>query len=198
MENLNYYLVLERLPGDKILIDINKLDICNRYVSNKIADIDFFTLNFTLEEIKESIIRSNMAKDEYRNGTIKIISDARHNLKPVTKDVHNTIMEFQNNEEEIDINFKNKLLGEYKNIVNKAFNDQGFKENMVNRFNSAINEYNNSLKDNDVKSNKEGIFKIIEELPYQYSRRLYIKMDDELNKKKIDKKRKLEKLNDVI
>ena len=77
-EKINYYLVLEKRLGDYNIIDINRLDITNKEISNDIVDIDFFTCKFTNEEIMASIIRSNMARPEYLDGRLRIISDARH------------------------------------------------------------------------------------------------------------------------
>ncbi len=196
MKEINYYLVLEKRPGDNIIIDINKLDITHYYVSNSISEIDTFTSMFTLDELKDSIIRSNMAKEEYRDSTIKIVSDAKHNLKPVTKDVLESIREFQNDNNEIDINMKNKMLGEYKKIVNKIHSDNDFSFRLIALFNNAINRYNDEVKEKSY-INKKIIFNAIEELPYSYSRRIYIKIADELNKRKLDNTRKLEKANDI-
>ena len=81
MENIKYYLVLEKRLGDYSLIDINKLDICDYNVNYDIASIDTFTSKFTDEEIKASIIRSNMVESGYLEGKLKIISDVKHNLR---------------------------------------------------------------------------------------------------------------------
>ena len=87
MEEVKYFLVLEKRLGDYNLIDINRLDICKNIVTNDIASIDVFTCMYTEEEIKASIMRSNIASNDYLNGTLKVISDAKHNLKVLTKDL---------------------------------------------------------------------------------------------------------------
>ena len=160
----------------------------------------------------ESIIRSNMARSEYLDGRLRIISDARHkhNLTVLTKEIHQDVMNFQTNEEEMNQNFKNKLFGAYKKIVESSFNDPDFIKGMLERFKNALKS-----------GTKREIFKLIGELPYQKSRNIYISIykvlnRDDLNnenKKPIDKnpinentyrasynsqnKRILEKLNDV-
>ena len=188
MEKINYFLVLEKRLGDYNLIDINKLDICNSFVSNDIASLDNFTSRFTEEEIKASIERSNMAHDSYINGNLKIISDAKHkhNLRVLTKDMFENVMEFENSDELLDQNYKNRLFGIYKKVVENTFEDAGFIKGMLERFKMA-------LKNN----NKEEIFNIIEELPYAKSRIIYFSIYDENMRRKEELLRKLEKLDDV-
>lgn len=186
MEKINYFLVLERRLGDYNIIDINKLDICDTVVTNEIASIDFFTSRFSESVIKSSIERSNMTRDSYLEGTLKVISDAKHNLKALTSEVFNDIVQFQNNDDSIEGNFKNKLFGAYKKVVENTFEDKGFIKGMLDRFNMA-------LKSN----NKQEVFRIIEELPYAKSRLIYFVIYDEVNRRKQDMLRKLEKLDDV-
>ena len=211
-EKINYYLVLEKRLGDYNIIDINRLDITSKEISNNILDIDFFTCKFTSEEIMASIIRSNMARPEYLDGRLRIISDARHkhNLTVLTKEIHQNIMDFQTDEDEMNQNFKNKLFGAYKKIVESSFNDPDFIKGMLERFKTALRN-----------GTKREMFKLIAELPYQKSRNIYISIykvlnRDELineNRKPTEKnsinenayratynnqnKRILEKLNDV-
>ena len=211
-EKINYYLVLEKRLGDYNIIDINRLDIVTKEISNDILSIDFFTCEFTKEEIMESIIRSNMARPEYLDGRLRIISDARHkhNLTVLTKDVHQDIMNFQTDDEEINQDFKNKLFGAYKKIVESSFTDPDFIKRMLERFKVALKT-----------GTKKDIFKLIGELPYQKSRNIYISIYKMLNKENhfekneektdnkiindnaykasynIQNKRILEKLNDV-
>jgi len=186
MEIIKYFLVLEKRLGDYNVIDINKLDICNSYVSNDIAAIDFFTSMYTIEEIKSSIMRSNITHSDYINGSLKIISDKKHNLKVLTKDMFMIIREFQNSNEELDRDFKNKLFGIYKKVIESTFEDKSFIQGMLDRFKL-------SLKD----GNKNEIFSILEELPYAKSRVIYFNIYDEVIKRKEEKLRKLEKLDDA-
>lgn len=186
MEKIGYYLVLEKRLGDYNLIDINKLDICNAVIVNDIAAIDSFTCKFTESELKASIERSNMVQPEYLDGQLKIISDVKHNLRVLTIDVFNGIIEFQNNNEIIDQNYKNKLFGSYKKVVESSFKDTGFIQKMLARFKDALRN-----------NNKNEIFSIIEELPYHKSRVIYLMIYDEEIKRKEERLRKLEKLNDA-
>ena len=211
-EKINYYLVLEKRLGDYNIIDINRLDIADHEIPSDILSIDFFTCEFTEEEIRESIIRSNMARPEYLDGRLRIISDARHkhNLTVLTKEIYHDIMNFQTNDEEINQDFKNKLFGAYKKIVESSFTDPDFIKRMLERFKVALKT-----------GTKKDIFKLIGELPYQKSRNIYISIYKMLNKENhfekneektdnkiindnaykasynIQNKRILEKLNDV-
>ena len=189
MEKIEYYLVLEKRPGDYNLVDINKLDICNFYVANTISAIDNFTLNFSEDEIKESIKRSNMVQLDYLEGQLKIVSDAKHNLKIITKDIFAKVLEFQN-DKEFNRDLKNKIFGSYKKVIEKVFSDSNFINGLLTRF-------KNILKTND----KIEMFKIIEELPYDKSREIYIRLADDLIKieKSKDEQnlRILEKINDA-
>ena len=81
MEEVKYFLVLEKRLGDYNIIDINKLDICKRYVSNDISSIDSFTSMYNEHELRESIIRCNIVNKDYIYGNFKIISDVKHNLR---------------------------------------------------------------------------------------------------------------------
>ena len=185
-EKINYYLVLEKRLGDYNIIDINRLDIVTKEIPSDILSIDFFTCEFTEKEIRDSIVRSNMARPEYLDGRLRIISDARHkhNLTVLTKEIHQDIMDFQTNGEEINQDFKNKLFGAYKKITENSFNDPDFIKGMLDRFKST-------LKD----GTKKEIFKLIGELPYQKSRNIYISIYKMLNK---DKNIKEEKEENII
>lgn len=188
-EKINYYLVLEKRLGDYNIIDINRLDIVTKEIPSDILSIDFFTCQFTEEEIMESIVRSNMARPEYLDGRLRIISDARHkhNLTVLTKEIHQDIMDFQTNEEEINQDFKNKLFGAYKKIVESSFNDPDFIKGMLERFKNALKS-----------GTKKEMFKLIGELPYQKSRNIYISIYKMLNKDKILNENKEELDNKFI
>jgi len=186
MEKINYFLVLEKRLGDYNLIDINKLDICNGIVMNDIASIDTFTCKFTESEIRASIERSNMTQTDYLDGNLKIISDVKHNLRVLSKDIFANIVDFQKSGELLDQNYKNKLYGLYKKIVESTFGDKGFIQGMLDRFKLALKG-----------SHKTEIFSIIEELPYAKSRLIYFTIFDENIRRKDEMLRKLEKLNDV-
>lgn len=167
----NYYLVLEKRLGDYNIIDINKLDICDRYYLNNIALLDTFTINNSITDIKESIKRSNLVSSDYLNGNLVIVSDKKHHLNIMTKEIYDVVKEFQRSNEIINKDLKNKLYGAYKKIIDKNFNDIDFKKKMLNRF-------NDSLKN----SNKIEIFKYLEELPYENIRDFYMTIYKELTK----------------
>ena len=109
-----------------------------------------------------------MARPEYLDGRLRIISDARHkhNLTVLTKEIHQNIMDFQTDENEMNQNFKNKLFGAYKKIVESSFNDPAFIKTML-------------------ESAKKDIFKLFGELPYQKSRNIYISIYKFLNKEEL-------------
>lgn len=185
MEEVKYFLVLEKRLGDYNLVDINKLDICMNMVTNDIASIDNFTCRFTEEEIKNAIMRSNIVNDEYLNGSLKIISDARHHLEVLTKDKFMLIREFQLNDVDIDRDFKNKMFGMYKKVVECTFEDRSFIQGMLDRF-----------KDSLKNDSKQEIFIILEELPYNKSRMIYLNIFEILRRKKEENLRKLEKIDE--
>lgn len=174
MNNINYFLVLEKRIGDYNLIDINKLDICENPVYNNIASLDAFSIKFSDEEIKASIARSNMASN-YLDGTLKIISDAKnpHNLKVITKDVYDTIINFQNSEEKMNQQIKNVIFGTYKKIIESSFSDPDFIHGLLERLKL-------DLKGND----KRGTFSLIEEMPYEKIRNIYLAIYREEKKQK--------------
>lgn len=184
MDNFNYYLVLEKRPGDYELVDINKLDINNQFVLNDIAAIDTFTMKFTELELRDAISRSNMVNQDYLYGKLRIISDVKHNLSVITKEVYERVINFNNDTLEIDRDFKNKLFGIYKKIIEKSFNDSDFIKGMLDRFKKCLKE-----------ENKKEFMKIIEELPYAKSRIIYIAISMEEERKKDLNLKKLEKLN---
>ena len=173
MENemIKYYLVIEKRIGDFNIIDINKLDICDRYYLNDISEIDLFTSRFNEEEIIASIKRGNLVKEDYLDGSLKVISDKHHHLPVLTKDKYDLIREFQNNKDIISQDFKNKLYGAYKKIADKEFKDEEFR-------NTVLNKFNETLKSND----KYKLFTYLERLPYSNIRNFYFTIYKELNK----------------
>lgn len=182
MEQIKYYLVLEKRLGDYNLVDINKLDICALDIPNTLAAIDAFTANFSSDEIKDSIRRSNMSNNEYLDGTLKIISDVKHNLRIITKDIYAQIIELQSNEEELEQPLKNKLFGGYKKSVESLFTDKDVIKELLERFKQALR-----------KGNKKEIFSIIGEIPYIKSRNIYLIIYDYLNREKVVEKASVEK-----
>lgn len=187
MDKVNYYLAFEKRPGDYKLIYINELDICNAIVSNDIASIDSFTLQYSEEEIKNSIRRSNTIPSDYMIGRLRIISDHKHNLDVMYKDIYSTLKKVQISDEELTRDFKNKLFGAYRKVVANTFNDVDFIKGLLNRFKIALNN-----------GNKEEIFNIIEEIPYRRCREIYFMIYHELNEnRQMSTLRNLKKNKDV-
>lgn len=184
MDEVKYFLVLEKRPGDYNLIDITKLDICDTIITTDLGTIDAFTSKYEETEIKASIERSNMAQSEYLSGSLKIISDMHHHLNILTKETFSNIMEFQNSDLEIDKDFKNKLYGYYKKII-ETLKDNNFVAYSLDGFKEALRS-----------NNKPEIFRLISELPYAKSRSMYFMIGEEYAKKREENLRKLEKLND--
>ncbi len=185
MEDIKYFLTLEKRLGDYIIIDINRLDICDHFVGNEISAIDFFTCSYTEVEIKEAIRRSNITNDEYLASNLKIISDKKHNLPVITKYDYDLFKKFQISEEDIDRDLKNKIFGIYKKTIETTFEDKSFIKGLLDRFKEAL-KYNQ----------KKEVFSILEEIPYQRSRQIYLSIIENLKIREQNNLRKLEKLDD--
>lgn len=168
MEDIVYYLVLEKRLGDYNIVDINKLDICTSYCINDLSAIDLFTCRFSTDELKDAIKRSNVVKESYLNGYFKIISSYKHRLPVLTKEKYDIIKNFQSSDEKVNIDFKNKLYGSYKKIVEKNFKNEIFKNRMLKDMNDALKN-----------SNKKELFLMLERLPYRSVRDFYFKIYDE-------------------
>lgn len=186
MEKVKYFLVLEKRLGDYNYIDISKLDIFNDIVSTDIEYIDTFTSRFTENELRDAIIRSNMVEVSYLSGNLKIVSDAKHNLRVVTKEVFEEVINIMHGVKEIDQDLKNKIYSLFKNVVEKNFNDVSFIKELLDKFKDA-------LKNNDLNN----IFRYIGLLPYQKIRPVYFMIYDELKKREDINIKRLEKLNEV-
>lgn len=186
MNGVNYFLVLEKRLGDYNLVDVNKLGLSKNYVTNDIASIDNFTSKYSEEEIKKAIMESNIVNNEYLSGDLRIVSDARHHLKVLTKEKFTTIMDFQFGEEELDRDFKNKLFGMYKKVIENTFEDKNFIQGMLERFKVTLKV-----------GSKNEIFSRLEELPYAKSRMIYLNIYEVLQFRKESNLRKLEKIDDA-
>lgn len=186
MEEIKYFLVLEKRLGDYNIVDINKLDICTYRVANTVSSIDCFTSIYSEEELKESIERSNIVHLSYLTGNLKIVSEKKHNFKVLTKNMFNIIKEFQEDDMEFDREFKNKIFGIYKKIVECIFSDKDFINGMLERFKELLRN-----------GSKKEIFGVIEELPYSKSRTIYLCIYDEVTKRKEEIRRLNEKLSDM-
>lgn len=170
-KEIKYFLVLERRTGDYNIININQLDICNSYTGNDLLSIDCFTAQFSEEEIRLSIIKNNIVHSDYYDGNMKVISDAKHNFKILTKDMLNVIKKFQIDNTPFSGELKTKLFGAYKKVIDTSFKDASFIKGMLDRFKIAIKN-----------NNKEEVFSILEELPYKSVRTIYFTIYDVIKK----------------
>ena len=75
--NNNYFLALMLRPGDYKLIDLSKLDLINNYSLPGLVGIDYFTMNFTEEEIIDSIKRANIVDEKYLHGNLVILQKGK-------------------------------------------------------------------------------------------------------------------------
>ena len=89
-EEQKHFLSLMARIGDYVFIDISKLDIANGYYPSSLADIDSFTMHFSVDEIMNSIKRANLASNKYLNGTLVIEDNQKHNpIIVIDKDFYN-------------------------------------------------------------------------------------------------------------
>ena len=208
MEKAVFCLVLEKQKGDYKIVDINELikiiGIPFGYVNSDEISIDSFTKLFTENELRDVIKRSNIIPEDYLQGSLRIVSNMHHRLPVITKDKFTEYFKIRNNEENFDINLKNKILSRYHKILEMKFKDTDFINGLLERANEA-------LKTN----NKSELFRLIEmpELDYHYIRPIYITIMDDIEEHKNTTKEierldtihsaeynnilKLEKLNDV-
>ena len=96
-------------------------------------------------------------------------------------------MDFQTKEENIDQNVKNKLFGSYKKIVENTFKDQDFIKELLDIFKWALR-----------RDKKEEMFKIIEDLPYNKSRNIYLTIYDIKLQQEKENSLNLKKLNENV
>jgi hypothetical protein len=175
--NVSYYLILEKRPGDYNVIDISKLDICREEVSNDLTYIDFFTCRFTEDEIKSSIARSNIVREDYLDGSLKVISNDNHKLRALTKDIYQIIINRVSKGSDINRDLKNRLFSYYKKTIMYNLDD--------NYTDEKIESFKDALRDNDF----DNIFNVINNLPYLRSREMYFLIyDDELKRKEVAKR----------
>lgn len=87
------YLVIEKRHNDYIFIDISSLNIFANFKKetldyNGLSMLDYLTLNFTVPEIKESILKANVVANEkdVLNGHL-LIKIGKYKLPVMTKEV---------------------------------------------------------------------------------------------------------------
>ena len=182
---MDYFLVLERRPGDFNIIDINILDICEKKVGNSLGDIDNFTCQFTESEIKESILRCNIVPLEYLAGELKVVSTLHHNLRALTREMYDGIVGAINSSEPFSNDLKNKLICAYKSALSVCCDDE-------NRFSKYLKKFKEAKDNNE----NDLLFSYINMLPYPRVRNIYLMVYDELLKNKQDVNRLREKVSD--
>ena len=112
-EEQKHFLSLMARIGDYVFIDISKLDIANGYYPSSLADIDSFTMHFSVDEIMNSIKRANLASNKYLNGSLVIEDNQKHNpITVIDKDFYNNFR--------IDLFLSEKMKN--KNALNNILN----------------------------------------------------------------------------
>jgi len=160
-----YFLSLMRMPGDYTYIDISTLDISNNYKASSLEAIDTFTLNHTIDEIKESVKRANVVSSEYLNGKLVIADNLGHNpIKVLDKEYYN--------------NFR------IDSYLESIINDKVKVNNLINKFNSICKDdllkgmYADALKNKRI----DIALNVIFSMSYISERRYIIYIIDGLNK----------------
>lgn len=179
-EEQKHFLSLMAKVGDYIFIDISKLDISNGYYPSDLADIDSFTINFSKEEIVDSIRRSNLCSEKYLNGKLVIADNQKHNpLEVVDKVFYN--------------NFKIQI------YLSEIIKNKIIANNVVNKFASIAkdNKLALSFKDAIKYENINEAVDIIFSLPYLASRKLVVYLLEMRNKeiKEIKSKERKREIN---
>ena len=185
MDNIIIYNLVLRRNGDYNVIEINSIPNIDLSYPNEIGAIDTFTSKYSEAELRILVENNNLVAPEYLNGTFKIVSNLKHNLPILTKERFMAIYEFKENIIEIDRSFKDKLYGYYKKIIEKIIPAELFSEYLKN-FKLAL----------DINNYKE-VLNLIEKIPYAKARSIYFMISDEIDKRKNDKIRKLEKSEEV-
>ena len=116
----NYFLALEKRPGDTKFIDIQRLSISSGFDPKTLNLIDSFTMNFTIEELKKAILDDNLVENDYLKGRLVIQDNfKKHTLEVIDKNLikdfnlYNYLKERINNKELI-----NNIIYKLKNIIN--------------------------------------------------------------------------------
>ncbi len=154
----SYFLALQRMPGDKILIDISKLSIVLNYHPQTLNEIDNFTCQFSEDEIYASINEANIVDETYKNASLVIVETPTNKiLKVLTKDL---LQDF-NLATFIRENIKNKQL--MNNIAYKLGNLLPDGTSIMPMFKKNIQCLNIS-----------GLLELICSLPYEIERKFLI------------------------
>lgn len=175
VEEQKHFLALMARPGDYVFIDISKLDIANGYNPVNLSGMDSFTMHFSINELMESIKRTNMASEKYLNGTLVIQDNQKHNpIKVIDKDfynyfqVDNYLKEKIGNKQEL-----NKIINKIRSLTDKS---QMFVDALIN---------------NNIDLAVDALFS----LPYLIERRFIIYLI-EMRNKEIELKKDQERIRD--
>ena len=118
-----HFLALMKRPGDYSFISVSKLDIADSYSYDSLMNIDRWTMQFTQEEIIESIRRANIVPAEYLMGTLVIQDNQKHNpLIVIDKQYYD--------------NFK------IDDFLHKVISNKLLLNTVINKYNSIFNDEN--------------------------------------------------------
>lgn len=170
MDNIKFYLVLQKRLGDYNVITIEHLDIYTGEIISNLASIDSFTCKYSEDEIKASIERANIVEKSYLTGSLRVISEYKHNFEILTKETFERIYEFKNSLIS-DKQLLNSIYNIYKNNIESVLQDK----DMIKRF---LKMFKDSLYKNDFNKSME----LIEQLPYLKARNIYFYIDKVLPK----------------
>ncbi len=181
-----YNLVLELRNGDYNVVEIERIPNANVDCPNSIGEIDAFTMQYSVDELKDLIAKNNLVAPEYLKGTFKIISNMKHKLPAFSKEDYEIINEISGGHLEFENSLKDKLYGYYKKTLEKYIDGDYFYDSLRN-FKSALNS-----------NNYHEVFNSINKIPYSNGRAIYLMLSDEIKRRKEEEKiRKLEKLDEV-
>lgn len=178
VDEQRHFLALLKRPGDYVFIAISKLDIANGIPRIFLQAIDSFTMNFTIDEIIQSIKRANIVSEEYLNGQLVIQDNQKHNpLKVIDKDFYS----------DFNINVYLKELLNNKNRLN----------NIINKFSAIVKDerISKDFKDYLKSGNIEIVINIIFSLPYLEQRKIIVYFVEENNMER-EKSKELELIRD--
>ena len=115
-----HFLSLQARPGDNAYVDISTLRISNGYNPTSLPEIDSFTMNFTYDELINSIKEANIADSNYLSGKLVITDNQKHNpLEVITKELFNGFDLYLFLTENADNkNLMNTIYTKYSSIVN--------------------------------------------------------------------------------